>query len=119
MSARRRYTRFQYAGLVFISWQTFDGQRNHALGKCIDVSERGMGLALPARIPAGSFVRVTADGLNLNGSATVRNITQDAGRYVVGLELSMPLDPDILASLDETETEMVPAGSAELALTSS
>jgi PilZ domain-containing protein len=97
----RRHPRFQYFGVVFVSWKMFDGQKNCALGRCIDVSERGMGLALSARIPVGSFVRVRAYKLNLDCSATVRHVAQQPGGYGLGLQLSMPVDADVLAELSE------------------
>jgi len=97
----RRHPRIQYAGIVFISWKTFDGQKNCALGRCLDVSEHGLGLELSARIPVGSFVKVRAYKLNLDGSATVRHVSRRPGGYGLGLELSQPLDPDVLLELCE------------------
>ncbi len=101
----RRHPRFQYFGVVFISWKMFDGQKNCALGRCLDVSERGMGLALSARIPVGSFVRVRAYKLNLDCSATVRHVAQQPGGYGLGLELSVAVDADVLAELSEVQAD--------------
>jgi PilZ domain-containing protein len=101
----RRHPRFHYYGVVFISWKMFDGQKNCALGRCLDVSEQGMGLELSARIPVGSFVRVRAYKLDLDCSATVRNVAQRPGGYDLGLELSKRLDPDVLAELSEEQTD--------------
>src|ERR1700704_4595650 len=98
-SADQRHPRVPYEGFVSISWKTFEGVRNCALGKCLDVSERGVGLEVASRIPVGSFVKVRAYGLNLDGSAFVRHVAREAGKYVLGLELSTPLDSDILADL--------------------
>jgi hypothetical protein len=105
LSESRRHQRFQYGGVVFISWRTFDGQRNYALGRCLDVSEQGLGLELSARIPVGSFVKLRAYKLNLDGSATVRHIARLPVGYGLGLELSQPLDPDVLAELGESQTD--------------
>ncbi|MCU1339604.1 MAG: hypothetical protein JWO19_5185 [Bryobacterales bacterium] len=105
LSESRRHPRVQYAGLVFISWKTFQGERNYALGKCLDVSELGVGLELSIRIPVGSFVRIRAYGLNLDGSATVRHIRRRDGRYFVGLELSEALQTEILADLYASQTD--------------
>ena len=112
MSESRRHPRFQYYGVVFISWKMFDGQRNYALGKCLDVSERGLGLELSARIPVGSFVRVRAYGLNLDGSATVRHVARRVGGYGLGVELSKSLDSDVLAKLSASQADVVAAVSA-------
>jgi len=111
MPERRRYPRIQCSAVAFISWKTFDGQRNHVLGRCLDVSERGLGLHLSTRIPVGSFVRVKAYRLKLDGSATVRRVLREAGGYILGLELSEPMDSDVLADLSAPRTEAVAATS--------
>ncbi len=109
MAESRLHPRIDYFGLISVSWKTFDGQLNHVLGKCLDISERGVGFMLPARIPVGSFVKVKAHALNLDGSAIVRHAARRAGGYVMGLELSMPLDPGVLAELVASKTEVVTA----------
>jgi hypothetical protein len=76
MTESRRYPRIPYSGIVFISWRTFDGHRNHVLGRAVDVCEQGIGIELVTRIPVGSFVRVQAYGLNLDGSGTVRRVSR-------------------------------------------
>ena len=105
MPERRLYPRIQYEGVVFISWKTFDGQRNHVLGRSLDVSERGLALAVAVRIPVGSFVKVRAEGLRLDSSATVRRVGRLPGGYLLGLELSESLDPDVLAKLVASQVE--------------
>ena len=109
MAELRRHPRIQYAGIVFLSWKTFDGQRNHVLGRSLDVSERGIALMLATRIPVGSFVRVRAEVLNLDGSATVRRFARLPGGFVLGLELSESLDPDVLAELAASQAEVAMA----------
>lgn len=106
MPKSRLHPRIEYRGLISVCWKTFDGQRNHVLGKCVNVSERGIGFELPIRIPVGSFVRVKAHPLNLDGSAIVKHAVRRAGAYVLGLELSTPLDPDVLAELVASRTEV-------------
>ena len=105
MAEFRRHPRIQYAGVVFVSWKTFDGQRNHVLGRSLDISERGIALMLATRIPVGSFVKVRAEGLKLDGSATVRRFARLPGGYVLGLELSESLDPNVLAELAASQVE--------------
>ena len=109
MQELRRHPRIRYEGVVFVSWKTFDGQRNHVLGRSRDVSERGLALELSIRIPVGSFVKVQADGLNLNGSATVRRVTRQTGGYILGLELSASLDPKVLEELGVIQSEVAMA----------
>ena len=73
MTESRRSPRIYHSGLIFISWKTLQGERNHALGRCLDISEQGVGLTLHKRIPVGSFVKVQADSLSLDCSAIVRH----------------------------------------------
>jgi hypothetical protein len=101
MTESRRYPRIPYSGIVFISWRTFDGHRNHVLGRAVDVCEQGIGIELVTRIPVGSFVRVQAYGLNLDGSGTVRRVSRRTGGYVLGLELGEALAAELLAELSE------------------
>ncbi len=107
MTESRLHPRIEYHGLISVSWKTFDSQLNHVLGKCIDVSERGVGFQLPTRIPVGTFVRVKVHALNLDGSAIVRHAARHPGGYVLGLELNKPLDSDVLAELVASQTEVV------------
>jgi hypothetical protein len=109
MSESRRHLRIQYAHLAFVSWKTFDGRCNHVLGKFLDVSERGVKLEVSTQIPAGSFVQVRADGLNLASSATVRRVARQESGYVLGLELTARLDPNVLAELRASQPEMAAA----------
>jgi hypothetical protein len=107
MSELRRDPPIPYSGVVFLSWKTFDGHRNHVLGRALAVSERGIGIELAARIPVGSFVRVKADSLNLDGSGTVRRVARQTVGYVLELELSGSLDTDILMELGALQTGAV------------
>jgi PilZ domain len=107
MSEFRRDPRIPYSGVVFISWKTFDGQRNHVLGRALDVSERGISIELAIRIPVGSFVRVRAFGLNLDCSGTVRRTSRRIGRHVLGLELSESVNSNLLAELTASQTDRV------------
>jgi hypothetical protein len=107
MSELRRDPPIPYSGVVFICWKTFDGHRNHVLGRALAVSEREIGIELATRIPVGSFVRVQADSLKLDGSGTVRGVTRRAVGYLLALELSGSLDPDILADLGASQAGAV------------
>jgi len=104
MSELRRDPRIPYSGVVFISWQTFDGHRNHVLGRGVALSEREIGIELASRLPVGSFVKVKADGLKLDGSGTVRRVVSRAGGYILELELSGSLDTDILLELGAAQS---------------
>jgi hypothetical protein len=83
---------------VSISW-TSHGERNYVLGRCLDISERGIGLELPKSLPLGAEVTLHADWLSLDGGATLRRQVRRAGVYVLGLEFEVPLREEILQSL--------------------
>jgi len=109
MTERRLDPRIPYSGVVFISWKTFDGQRNHVLGRAVNVCQQGIGIELAIRIPVGSFIRVKSYGLNLDGSGTVRHVSRRSSGYVLGLELSESLDSTILAELTASQECVVAA----------
>lgn len=109
MSEFRRYPRIPYSGVVFISWKTFDGQRNHVLGRAVELSEQGIKVELATRIPVGSFVKVREYGLNLDGSGMVRHTSRRPGGYILGLELSEPLDANVLTELSESQNLTIAA----------
>ena len=113
MSELRRYLRIRYSGVIFISWKTVNGQRNHVLGRILNVSAQGIGLELATRIPKGSFIRVRAYGLTLDGSATVRRVVQRDGVYVLGLELSESLDPNMLGQSSASPEWITAAAAAQ------
>ncbi len=63
----------------------------YALAKCLDVSERGIGLEVAMPIPVHSILSVRADTIKLGGSATVRHVGRRTNGYILGLNLSQPL----------------------------
>lgn len=113
MQEQRRRSRFQYFGLVSICW-TSHGERNYVLGRCLDISEHGIGLELPNRLPIGSNVTVQADWLSLSGPAAVRHAVRRAGVYVLGLEFETPLREDVLQSLLATQETAQPSNPPSL-----
>jgi hypothetical protein len=103
---QRRYLRFRYIGVIFLSWVEPDGN-NHVMGRCIDISEGGLGIEISRRISVGAEVRVRADWVKLDGIANVRHIREQGGGFQIGLELKEPLPSEALAELAASE----PAGS--------
>jgi hypothetical protein len=95
---QRRYSRFRYIGVIFLSWTEPDGE-NYVMGRCLDISEGGLGVEVARRISVGTEVRVRADWITLDGAATVRHITQGGGVFQLGLELKRPLPPEALATV--------------------
>jgi hypothetical protein len=103
MSEEDRHRCFQNFGLVFVSWIS-RGERNHVLGRCLDISNHGLGIELPKALPPGGLVTVQADWLDLTGLASVRQSAKRAGKWVLHLEFDVPLRQDaldrLLASLE-------------------
>jgi hypothetical protein len=69
------------------------------MGRCLDISEGGLGVEIARRIAVGTHVRVHADWVSLNGAATVRHVTAVGGVFQLGLELKQPLSPEVLAAI--------------------
>jgi PilZ domain len=95
---QRQYSRFRYIGVVFLSW-TEPGGENHVMGRCLDISEGGLGVEVARRISVGTEVRVRADWVKLDGVATIRHSRERGGVFHVGLQLKQPLLPEILAKV--------------------
>jgi hypothetical protein len=109
MSERRRYERTSHSGLVFISWKSKGGPRNHVLGRALNVSERGIVVDVTTRLPLGTVVKVRAYGLNVDGFATVRRLSRVMGGYALGLELDKGIDAGVLEDLSVSPIQLVSA----------
>jgi hypothetical protein len=75
-----------------------DGE-NYVMGRCLDISEGGLGVQVARRISVGTEVRIRADWVNLDGEATIRHIRRGGGVFQLGLELKQRLAPEFLAKL--------------------
>jgi hypothetical protein len=105
---QRRALRFRHVGAVFLSWIEPGGE-NHVMGRCLDISVGGLGVEVAKRIRVGTEVRVRADWVNLDGAATVRHSREQGGVFHIGLELTRPLPPEVLAKV-VTPDPIVPQG---------
>ena len=95
-SEKRQDLRFRFMGVVFLHWIEADDE-NYVMGKCVDISMGGLGVEVALRIPVGTEVKVRAEWVNLDGSATVRRASRRGAVFQIGLQLKHPLDPDVLA----------------------
>jgi hypothetical protein len=95
---QRRSPRFRYFGAIFLSWIGPRG-KNHVMGRCLDISEGGLGVEIASRISVDTVVTVRAEWANLDSTATVRHITQRVGVFQLGLELKQPLPPEVVKKL--------------------
>ena len=93
----RRYQRIPYLGAVGISWEDEHGLPRYAPATCLDVSEGGLRIEVPERIPVSSRISLRADRINLQGSATVKHIARRGSKYILGLNLSQALRDQALA----------------------
>lgn len=87
----RRHQRVPYAGPVRVSWQAADGLPCYVQGKCLDVSDSGLRIALLQPVPLRTIVSFNVEPLKVSGSASVRHVSRRGTRFVVGLELNANL----------------------------
>jgi hypothetical protein len=99
---QRRSPRFRYIGVIFVSWIGPRG-RNHVMGRCLDISEGGLGIEIASYISADTEVRVRAEWANLDGEARVRHVTNEGGVFHLGLELREPFSPEVVAKIAEPD----------------
>jgi hypothetical protein len=98
---QRQAPRYRYLGVIFLSWIEPDGE-NHVMGRCLDISEGGLGVEIRRRVAVGTEVRVRADWVKLDGAATVRHLIGRNGAFHIGLQLKQPLSTESLAQLKIT-----------------
>lgn len=87
----RRDERLALSGTVRLVWQDGSGREKFANGRCLDVSQSGLRMELPEAIPVRSYVTVRADKVGVAAHAAVRHCSAARGKYIVGLEFSVPL----------------------------
>lgn len=95
---QRRSPRFRYFGAIFLSWIGPHG-KNHVIGRCLDISEGGLGIEIATRISVNTEVTVRAEWANLDSTATVRHLAQRAGVFHLGLELKQRFPPEVVTKL--------------------
>lgn len=87
----RRDERLTLGGNVRLIWQDVRGYEKFARGRCLDVSQSGLRMELPEAIPVRSYVIVRADSVGMAAHAAVRHCAPHRGKFIVGLEFSVPL----------------------------
>jgi hypothetical protein len=94
----RRHPRTPFPGPLRISWEDERGVSKYAQGRCLDVSEGGLGIEIEVfeLIPVRSRVSLRADRINFHGSGAVKHIARRGGKYILGLELSQALSGQAL-----------------------
>ena len=97
----RRHPRIPYLCPIRISWEDAHGLTSYAQAKCLDVSEEGLRIEVSKPIPVHSRISFRADGINVAGSATVKHVTRQGAKYILGLNLSQALRSEILTAIHQ------------------
>jgi len=84
----RRHHRTAARSIVKLMWKDPLGNEKFTNARTLDVSESGMRVEVPERIPERSYVTFRADELSLHGRASVRSCHGKGLKYIVGLEFS-------------------------------
>jgi hypothetical protein len=84
----RRQVRTDAKSIVQLVWKDQLGNEKFTKARTLDVSESGLRLEVPERIPERSYVTFRVDDLGLHGTASVRSCNGKGLKYIVGLEFS-------------------------------
>ena len=84
----RRHNRMDTQAIVHIMWKDPLGNDKFTKARTLDVSEAGIRVEVPERIPERSYVTFRVDELSLHGTASVRTCNPKGLKYIVGLEFS-------------------------------
>ena len=94
----RRYQRIPYAGPIRVSWEE-RGQPCFAIGKSIDISQRGMRIEVIPAVPSGITVQLAVERIRFAGSAAVKRVGRSGSKHLLGLELLHPVPEKTIAEL--------------------
>jgi PilZ domain len=84
----RRHSRTETQAVIEIIWKDHFGNDKFTKARTLDVSETGIRVQVPERIPERSYVTFRVDDLALHGTASVRSCNGKGLNYIVGLEFS-------------------------------
>jgi cytochrome c peroxidase len=84
----RRHNRTQARSIVQIVWKDHLGNEKYTKARTLDVSQSGMRVEVPERIPERSYVTFRSDELSLQGTGSVRTCHGKGIKFVVGVEFS-------------------------------
>jgi hypothetical protein len=90
-SKLRRHSRIDARSIVQLIWKDHLGNEKYTKARTLDVSESGMRVEVPERIPERSYITFRADELSLHGTGSVRSCQGKGLKYIVGLEFSTGL----------------------------
>jgi hypothetical protein len=84
----RRHTRAQARSIVQLMWKDQLGNEKYTKARALDISQSGMRVEVPERIPERSYITFRSDELSLHGTGSVRTCRGKGIKYVVGVEFS-------------------------------
>ena len=84
----RRHPRSEARSIVQLIWKDQLGNDKYTKARTLDVSESGMRVEVPERIPERSYITFRADDLSLHGTGSVRSCQAKGLKFIVGLEFS-------------------------------
>lgn len=101
----RRFQRIPYAGPIRVSWEE-RGQPCFAIGKSIDVSQRGMRIEVIPAVRSGITVQLAVERIRFAGSAAVKHAAKRGAKHLLGLELLHPVSDKTMAELSDLDRKL-------------
>ena len=84
----RRNIRKDVSGVLRILWEDADGRERISRGNLVNVSARGIQLAVDEKIPVRSYISCNDTKLGIRGRGSVRYCSYSKGKYQIGVEFS-------------------------------
>jgi len=73
---------------IRLEWSDASSNVKSVLGRCVDISPKGMRVEIQERLPQNQYVRFELLRQNFRGTATVRNLSVAQRRVQLGLEFA-------------------------------
>jgi len=84
----RKGARSSLDARISLSWEDSQGVPRFSRGRCVDISERGLGVLLDVEVPLRSYVNFRIEELGFAGTGSVRSVRYKGLQYLVGLEFA-------------------------------
>lgn len=94
----RRFPRIPFAGPIRVSWED-RGQPCFAIGKSIDISQRGMCIEVLPPIRSGVTVQLAVERIRFSGTAAVKHVGRRGTKFLLGLDLLHPVSEKTISEL--------------------
>ena len=87
-SNTRQHERVQVGSRVVVGWAGPGGGPSVTQGRCVDISETGIGLQVSDPVPMRTYVSFRVPDSKFVGSGSVRHCERTGKGYVLGIEFS-------------------------------